>query len=344
MRRMLPGFFAFALVLGPFTASGAAGSSGAPLTLTHRLDIETALHQRICEAESVQSFLRPVRLWEAGIFDGQMEASWIRADRSIDAEQLAAAAEAQAKELKHQGYAYGICGSQQAWIISTPAATPILISRSDGLITLNSSALAACAQFEVDAAAALEGTPRSLLSKRKPHRQALQINPALLEPGSLSVTCHPPDPARRGPELWALMPIGEWDRTQFPKAKVGSDDNFTFSELRAWLQAIRVEHALPQLKSDQPLLARFARELSTHTSIRHPRPLLRSQAQELKKQRGSWLGENRVKAFSPEDMAWLLWHSPQHRRLILNPKANAVGLEISQSRPEKLLVMVMARI
>lgn len=330
------------LLMSSFLTLSSLAASPEP-GLQHRSDLETALQQSLCAAREVQQALTPLRLWEAGIFDTQMEASWISSDQPIEAAELAAAARDQARSLHHRGFAYGLCSPYQAWMISSPAGEPPLAKREEGLVFVNSPALAAsCAFFEVDAAASSGGIPRSLLAKQKPGLQALEINTAYLSPGTLSVSCHPPNPEKRGPELWALLPIGSWDPGAIPEAQVAHDSDF--SSLRTWLQKVRAGHRLPVLRADSPLLSRFAQELLQHESIRHPRPLIRSQTAELKKRRGSWLGENRVKAFSPYEMAWLLWHSPQHRRLLLHAKANAIGLQISQKRPEKLLVMVMARI
>ncbi len=333
----------FSLVLHLALASFSFKNVYAETSAERRLDIEDALRNSMCAKTEREAAVKPLRLWQAGIYDAQMEASWIEAEEAIDPAELEQAAQEQAATLNHGGYAYGFCGKQHAWILSSPASGPVLEKKAGNILILNSSRLAqACQRLDVDAAGAQSGQSRVILAGKKPQEEAMQINAGLLNAGTLSVTCHPPEPQKRGPELWALMPVGEWEHVELPHVDLLEAENF--KSLRAWLQTLRKDLNLRPLQQDHALLARFAKDLLSHSSIRHPRPLIKKQAEELKKSRGHWLGENRVKGSRISEMAWLLWHSPQHRRLLLNPKANAIGLNISQKTPEKLLVMVIARI
>jgi hypothetical protein len=64
----------------------------------------------------------------------------------------------------------------------------------------------------------------------------------------------------------------------------------------------------------------------------------------LAKRKINILGENRVKATTNEQMAWLLWFSPTHRQLLLHKKATALGFDVARLQHEKLLVLVLAKI
>ena len=132
-----------------------------------------------------------------------------------------------------------------------------------------------------------------------------------------------------GPELWALIPIKNAAQAAVPRLALASKDS---EELIPWIQAIRKLHKLAPLQTTNPLLRRFATQLLSDFSIRHPRPLLLQARQQLLTKHIKIIGENRVKANSLEEMAWLLWNSPSHRSLLLNKDATALGFDVAESQ------------
>ena len=317
-------------------------SSQASLSLAAaqvRPDLQSALATRLCQS---QSPLEARELWQLGVFDAQMQAAWIDADEPIALADLLEAAQQQAAKSLHQGYAFGLCDSRRAWIVTSPAPAAILRREADSIVAATSLLQGSCTHYDLDTAEAAKGMPRSLQKKSLPTTDNVVINANFLKAGTVAVTCHPPGPATRGPELWALMPVGRWDYTKVPDFDAGQYQGS--AGLKRWIEQLRASHSLKPLHLNKPIMKRYARELLQATSIRHPRALLLTQAAELKKKKGKFLGENRVKASSSSEMAWLLWHSPQHRRLLLNKEANALGLELSRLDLDELAVLVLARL
>jgi hypothetical protein len=304
-----------------------------------RSDLMSKLGETLCRSAEAPI---PAKLWNLGIFDAQMEAAWITSSETLELDDLKVAAAREARNNRHLGYAFGLCSERRGWILSTAAPVPLL-TETDHLLQVNIPALLGrCKSFDLDHAAAAMGVPKSIIRKRSVQTQGVQINTAFLEAGTLAVTCHPPDAKKDGPVLWALAPVGSWDREAIPffhPIKHQSPEG-----LLQWLQEIRAKHSMAALNLEQPILQRFASQLIEETSLRHPRPLLQKQLRTLGAQQAQLLGENRVKASRLIDMAWLLWFSPQHRRLLLNPDANALGTQMSTLEHEKLLVLVLAKI
>ncbi len=314
-------------------------TSGSYAASQLRMDLQNKLGERLCRD---QNPLEARELWQLGVFDAQLQVAWIDATDPIALPDLEDEARKKADIVQHHGFAFGLCTPLKAWVVSSHAPEPLFRIEGDSILLATSLMRDVCASYDLDAAEAEKGLPRSLQKKSVPLATHLQINPAFLKAGTLSVTCHPPGRTIRGPELWGLMPIGRWDYAQIPffnaaklKGSIG---------LKKWIEHLRASHKLKPLQLDRPILTRFAQELLQESSIRHPRALLLNQASELNKKKGKFLGENRVKASSSSEMAWLLWHSPQHRRLLLNKEANALGLELSRLDLDELAVLVVARL
>lgn len=316
----------------------AASLAKAQVQVELRSDLQEKLGKPLCQQSTPPE---PRQLWEWAIYDAQIQAAWILADDAISPLDLEVAARQQAVDAQHSGYAFGLCSPRKAWVVSTHAPYPLFEKHADA-ITLSPAALhSRCSSFDLDAAAREGGLPRSLRKKSREWQNTWRINSHFLEAGTLSITCHPGNKGQRGPELWGLMPVGQWNFDEVPHFQESSS-----ASLINWIQDVRKVHRLNSLQADKLVLGRFAQQLSGSSSIRHPRALLLKQAAELKKLKGKFLGENRVKGMDPRAMAWLLWHSPQHRRLLLHREANAIGYKMAQADPHssKLFVMVIARL
>jgi hypothetical protein len=291
------------------------------------------LKDRLCSDDESPS---AHELWKLGLFDTQVNA--MRSQRPVDTNNLVAQVRTQLQKNKHHGYSYGQCpDGQHAWLITTPAPVAIVETIAGDVTVALPTMQGLCASVDIDFAADDGGMPRKILRRVKPGAQKALINPHFLRPGTLSVTCQPLDPKKDGPQLWALTAIQNGSLPIHSKS-------FDIKDFYSWLQNRRSEQGLGMLAINQPELQKLAEELSATDSLKHPRALLTERGKDLKKKKINLLGENRAAAGSLSEMAWLLWNSPQHRRLLLNPKANSMGLSVRGTGREKLLVMVVGKI
>lgn len=318
-------------ILAGFAASAQAQES------VFRSELK-ALQELVCAGDTSPS---PQDVWKLGLHDAQINA--MRSNYAVGEQSLVNQTRIELQKRRHHGYAYGQCpDGNHSWIITTPATGDLIDFASDGLHVNLPLMAKACASVDIDFAAEDGGMPRNLLRRGKAGEIAALINPHFLHPGTLSVTCHPKDKKKSGPELWALAAV---------RGANGSDGDlpdpstaFEMKDFYSWLQKRRSDQGLANLKINPPELQALAEELSKENSLKHPRALLNERGRDLKKKKISLLGENRAAAANLSEMAWLLWNSPQHRRLILNPKANSLGLAVKGNGREKLLVMVVGKI
>lgn len=312
-------------------AGGAAKANSNSVSL--RTDLEI-LRERVCAGDTSPS---PQDLWKLGLYDAQINA--LRSKTAASRQELITQTAKELQKNRHHGYAYGQCpGGRHSWIVTTPSTGNLLDLSSKTLRVHLSLMITACASVDIDFAAEDGGMPRSLLKRHKPDFAAALINPEFLRPGTLAVTCHPENPKKNGPELWALAAVQGGSKATAPQ------ESFEMKDFYSWLQDRRSEQGLDMLTINPPELQELAEELSKVDGLKHPRALLNERGRDLKKKKISLLGENRAEASNLSEMAWLLWNSPQHRRLLLNPKANSLGLAVKGSGREKLLVMVVGKI
>jgi hypothetical protein len=284
-------------------------------------------------------------LWQKNLFETQLDAAWIR---SADVRQplliqdLAKVALEQAKAKRHLGFAYGLCSTHEAWILSSPAAAPLSQWTSEGLKFDLKSTRAHCEKVALHYAGALKGRPKDIIKIKSTDEDSLLVHPALLEPGTIGLTCYPADKKNQGPELWSLLPIHNVKAAGIPHFSTQHHEGT--NGLIQWIQLIREAEGLKVLQTEIPLLRKFANQLAAESSIRHPHAQLMAQKRLLAKKKINILGENRVKATTNEQMAWLLWYSPTHRQLLLHKSATALGFDMARLQHEKLLVLVLAKI
>ncbi len=302
------------------------------LAQTQRLDIQQALATQLCQSSQNPS---PQTLWAAQIFDMQMQVARVIADRDISADELQDLALKEAKTLGHRGYAFGFCHKRHAWMISTPAPQA-LFQRQDRSWLLDASALAAsCAYYQLDFAPFDKLFPQQWESKGIDFSKHKLISLPPSDSGTISLTCHPPQPEQHGPEVWAMISVGE---IKMPSHIKGIHSH---ADLMAWIQERRKAAQLPRLQT-QKALDTLTSTVQEGGSIKHPRPWLLTQKLSLASQGIKFLGENRVRAKDTETMAWLLWTSPQHRRLLLSPTATWFQAHWERIGDESLLVLWFA--
>jgi hypothetical protein len=309
---------------------------------TLRSDLQEKLPKLLCkEARSIPTTRE---LWQHNFFETQLDAAWIRsADASVPlvADDIGVLAREQALAKKHQGYAYGLCSTQEAWMLSSPSRSALNQWATEGLKIDMKAMQGYCGKVALHYAKVGGDLPKELMKIKSEAEDTLVLHPELLEPGTIGLTCYPAA-AGKGPELWSLVPIHNAKTETIPF--FASHHSEGTEGLIQWIQDIRKAQGLPLLKTEIPLLRNFAKQLVAESSIRHPHARLMAQKRLLAKKKINILGENRVKAATNEQMAWLLWYSPTHRQLLLHKSASALGFDVARLPHEKLLVLVLAKI
>ncbi|WP_141731199.1 hypothetical protein [Oligoflexus tunisiensis] len=307
-----------------------------------RTDLQSILPKLLCKGGKIIPSSR--ELWKHQLYETQLDAAWIRSaddTQPLIPEDLATIAKDQALAKQHHGYAYGLCTAHEAWILSTPAADALSTWTADGLKLNLKIMQGRCEKVALHYAEAGQGRPKQIKKMRSRAAETLFVHPELLKPGTIGLTCYPAD-KKQGPELWSLIPIQNVKTDRIPHFT--SHHREGTGGLIQWIQDIRKAQGLTVLKTEIPLLRNFANQLVADPSIRHPHAKLMAQKRLMAKRKINILGENRVKATTNEQMAWLLWFSPTHRQLLLHKKATALGFEMARLQHEKLLVLVLAKI
>jgi hypothetical protein len=137
-----------------------------------------------------------------------------------------------------------------------------------------------------------------------------------------------------------MIPIGSLAKLKLPQA-LQPDGR---QSLGGWVNHLRQLVGRNPLHLNQGFLKRMSQQtIRHHRGIRHDRRELRRIHQTLSRHQFTFLGENRVKAASFRDMAWLLWFSPRHRSLLLDAEATHMGWQVSKQGTEYHAVMLLAR-
>ncbi|MBC7530505.1 MAG: hypothetical protein H7318_02940 [Oligoflexus sp.] len=264
------------------------------------------------------------------IYDAQIELAFVKTSG------LKRFAQKFAETNGHRGYSFGTCKDHRQWIVSTPAPQPVVkMNRMRRVLDIHYEVLeASCASIDVDAIEVDKDQPLSLVHEEAPGKLFDRIELKDMRLKIMTLTCHPEDKSKTGPELWALVPL-------MPAEKITGLNSE--AELLEWIQGQRKRSGLPRLEIGAKSLQTLADESAQQKDLHHPHSLLMSRKELLKSQNVELLGENRAVAPSFSGLAQLLWNSPSHRRLLLNPKANAIALNTNQKGDDKLLVMVLAK-
>jgi hypothetical protein len=270
-------------------------------------------------------------LKDFGIYDAQLELAFVK-----DVTDPEAFARDFAQSNQHRGFSFGSCTDKRQWIVSSPSPRAVLqIKSAKKSLHIDLEALTkVCGSYDVDGIKNGVESPVSIVKARNPRVKNSDIPFKQEEYSSLSLTCHPLDKGKEGPELWAFAAFS----LSKIIANLKSEDDF-----RSWIAELRLRNNLPSLATGNSSLQALADESSAVTDLRHPRELLLKKKSELSLMKIEILGENRASASTFKGLAELLWNSPSHRRLLLHPLANQIALKTRDKGHEKLLVMVLAR-
>jgi hypothetical protein len=114
--------------------------------------------------------------------------------------------------------------------------------------------------------------------------------------------------------------------------------------MKKWVNQIRTQLNLPSLNFSDPKMRSQAKTLTfKNTTAYHDRRALKQMKNQLAKENYQLNGENRAVGRTLSDIAWLFWHSPRHRSLLLSPHSNRASLEIVERSHHLLAVLILAR-
>lgn len=330
------------LLLGAQPAANATSSSKKDKQPRIRPELYAVFAPNLC-----QKNLPPeqAELWRQKIFDAHLEVKSVspKPGFQVNPQKLHAAAQTLAKSRHHHGVAFGICDNGRAWAVSS-AAPQRFVQRQRGELRIDLGLMQHhCKAMSLDFAEQDRATTRNImnLDLRQLETKHLTVNLYFLGQGLASVTCLPLQ-AQFGPIPWAMIPTLEFGLSA-PMVEQVRDPQ----TLGDWVNHLRSREGLPRLEVQTDINRQVAKMtadlIQDNQTVTHHRPLLQHVRQQLAQAKFELLGENRVKADTYKKMAWLLWNSPRHRRLVLNPKARIMALHATQLDQEYLLVMVMAR-
>lgn len=325
-----------------FNSTSFAQHNTAP-RVSARQDLVPFMTKLVCDDKET---LDTQKAWEAGIYDAQVAVQSLRpkAGQKIKKEDIQKAADVLASRNNHYGLSQGQCPNESYWVITSPAPKPLKPSKDETIAIAAQDYRDYCDNVRVDFAAADKGQPRSILTQKSvaTNTEALQINTKLLPSGVLSITCQPRYPAWQGPVLWYLVPVKDGAVSETPESQA-LDHESPMKALQQWVNAIRKKEGLAPLADNHPRMQWLSEQLLKNSTIRHNRKLLEQAQQALKKNNARLVGENRVKAQNLHQMAWLLWHSPRHRQLILSKEATHFSVASQQIKQEQLAVLVFGK-
>ncbi len=246
--------------------------------------------------------------------DAQIQRAFVSSDR-----ELKAIARDFAKDNNHRGYGYGTCPDGKKFVVSVPASKPVLDPRT---FALDHELLKECQNYEIHAILKTQDQPVALVEKKIDTKEI----------AILSVTCFPKDKPGEGPELWALIAHEDLSVETIKDQKAFLN----------WINARRKKNGLSPLKVN-PKLSELASRAGTGSLI-HPHQFLIMAKAELKGEGIEVLGENRAISEDMTGIARLFWNSPQHRSLLLNAKANAIGYAREESKGQTTIVLILGKI
>jgi hypothetical protein len=290
-------------------------------TVVLRADLPKKLGKILCENRKA---LSTELSWKYGLNDAQLEGRFFVPTTGVKATtaEMNKRGQSLAKRMHHHGFAGGVCADGSGWAVSVPA--PVEMKPvTDGRQNLPIAELAThCSDVAIDFAPAGHGLGKSLDHSKSP----LLIQN--LGAGTISISCLPRTPAWQGSVMWYLEPVNSQTVAELPSKAILELSEAPDLALAQWINELRkTEQLSPMIYGTAPLAA-AANLLSIGGSILHNRKLLKNAKDILAESKFTLIGEDRVKADSLQLLAWHLWNSPRHRRLLLDRTATHFGISM----------------
>lgn len=270
-----------------------------------------------------------------GFFDAQVEVVSLKPKNStkkLNADEIRSRAVKLALTNGQLGYASGVCTDGSGWAMSLPNGDGFALDGRQ--IKIPRSLPTVCVPGSIKAFFAPENQGRSL---------ALKIDKSLMaevpdKKGYAAVTCVFRSDSVAGPRELALIPFfgARSDPRDLGQVLLTKSTN----NLADWINGVRRRENLPGLPIDRSM-TEAANGLKRRRDVRHNFDNLFSARENLKRKGFDLLGENRVRGQDLAELVGLLWMSPVHRDLILNPSAEVMGV-VESKDDQGLFAVIIA--
>jgi hypothetical protein len=317
------------LAIIAFSGLFSTASLGAALA-EHRADVKDQLQSLMCAETPLLDARNTIAL---GIYDAQIDIRLIEsiAGTNLSEKMLTKKSKALAAMKRYLGYTQGLCSDRKGWVAALPAPGPLLRT-ADGFEIKSDAIKTSCKTHRFDFASTSAGRSQRLPDSRK-------IRTTKLGEGIVEVTCQPSFPRWQGPVVWYMAPTSINALADKPKL---TDTDDRAGALSLWIASIRSKEGLNPIISNDAL-KRAAELLTIDSSVTHNRANTDSMREKINATDSlRVLGEIRVRGQTTEDLAWMLWHSPRHRDLLLQNEATTYGLAIKEVGTELLAVFLGA--
>jgi hypothetical protein len=300
-----------------------AGAAGKHQTVVFRNDLPAKLGRILCEDRKA---LSTELSWKYGLNDAQLEGRFFlpRAGVKATIQEMSKRGKSLAKRMHHHGFAGGVCPDGSGWAISVPAPIEMKPAQNGGLTLPMAELTDHCSDVAVDFAPSGRGLGKVL------NTVPTTISLRSLGQGTLSVSCLPRTPAWQGTVMWYLQPVNTTAVTEIPGKPILDGSDAPELVLARWINELRKNEKLPPIIFGALPMAEAANLLSIGGGIIHNRKLLKNAKDLLAGRKFTLIGEDRVKAESIPSLAWHLWNSPRHRRLLLDNKATHLGISLQK--------------
>ena len=277
--------------------------------------------------------------WDLGIYDAAIDIRILkrRNKGSLTTGKLRSFAIWQMKQNYHHGFGFGRCDKERAFVVSVPSRRPIKFSKSGKSFSLP-MIYHSCKKVYARYVGQKGGESKKLKVSRHG-----RVKIAKLKPGMVSISCQAKHPKWLGPILWHLVPIKLKQMPQLPYSEHFSSTQDAEQQLQSWVNHVRRHEGLVPLNFTKKVMKNAASELAVSKMIFHDRSVMKQVKASLSGQDLRPLGEDRARASSLSRIAWLFWHSPAHRDLILNKKADLAGLSLSKEEDSYFAVLMTAQ-
>lgn len=335
----------FCTLMAPcfITTAPALGKTIQSLTPVLRADLNAALGRIVCTPSKEPSSL-PLRSWQRGIYDAQIEGQLLKphAGATVALAEAQNAAKSLARVRRYRGIAAGRCPDGQLFAAATPSGRALQALGTKIVLPIT-ELRDHCGEWRTDYAAAGGGRATQLFSNSS---SSPEIETKTLPPGTISITCQPAQPRWQGPVLWFLYPVGAGPDAVMPDLAAptppASANQLAIirKHLGQWINRIRNRQGQKMLL-DSVDLDREAELLAVDGNLTHNRLLLKHSADSLAEKKWRFVGEDRVKGYDLNELGWLLWNSPRHRNLLLSSEATGIGLAMKKLNGQFFAVIVL---
>ncbi len=326
------------LLLGSliFTTQIYAGASKVPKrVVVHRLDLQSKMKHLICDKSRT---LTTEIAWQSDLNDGQLEGRFYSPIHGSPAKRkdMLRRARSLAIRMHHLGFAAGTCADGSGWAVSVPSPVAIKQPIAQSMAIPQPQLNQYCRDYAIDYAPSSGGIGQKLAIENG------RVSLKGLPPGTVSITCLPTHPSWLGPILWSLQPSQGKVPVELPSAQVLAPMKSPELALGRWINAIRRNEDRPALVVGNGALNQAANLLALGGNIFHNRKLLNNASDLLNRQNLRLIGEDRVRARTVNELAWHLWNSPRHRRLLLDSQGTHLGMAVQKTHDGYFAVLATA--